>query len=211
MVVGKRLSTNRKGKLLSFVKTLVVALGIALFFALLGIFPGLGYLGEANVRVTERDPYGFWLVHADCNISYNPILYSFSWLALQGHVSHNFLFVSVPTYVGSGIRSPAWRSFVELEEEAILMLILDNVVTNIPFNFIVFTMIELMKMRDLYLSFIGGIIGFPIGGTFGAIACFLAGVLFVMLIVPRLKPRLRIFFLKRYLRGHRTFTAKNES
>lgn len=210
IVVGKRLSAKPKGKLLSYVKKIVVALGIALLFALLGIFSGLGYLGEADVQEVDRDPSGFWWVHAQCNISYNPFLYSFLWLGGQGYFSGNVVYLSVPTYVGSEFKFPLWRSSAELEEEVILRLVLNNLLVNIPFNFAILVMIELMKIRDLYLCLFGGIVGFPIGGPIGAVAGFFSGVLVVMLVVPRLMSRLRIIFFKEDLERSRTLTPENE-
>lgn len=168
-------------------RKLAVALAIAGLFALLSIFPRIGYLGEADVKVIARDPFGFWLVLARCNMSYNPFLYGFSWLAGSGQFSGTFRYVSVPTYAGGGFPAPVWRNTPELQDEALIRLVLTQLYMNIPYNFIILLVVELTRMRDVYLCLIGGVIGFPFGGPLTALAGFFAGVFLIVFIMPRVR------------------------
>jgi len=108
----------------------LIALGIAVLFGFLGIFPSLGYHGEVNTQVVDRDPWGFWIVSAECNVSFNPVLYPFSWISGRGLYSTAFEFVSVPTYVGYEFKYPAWRSSAELSEEAIIIVLVNHIMMN---------------------------------------------------------------------------------
>jgi len=180
--------TIEKRQIMLFGKKIVIALGISLFFALLAIFAQLGYFGTAHTEVRERQPSGYWLVDASCNISYNPFLYAFSWSTGRGQFSDDFLMVSAPTYVGGGdIRYPVWRKPADLEEEAILLLVLRETFINIPFNFVAILAIELTKTHDLYFCLLGGIVGFPIGKVVGSIVGFSVGALLILFVLPRLK------------------------
>lgn len=190
------MSDKRKRKFLSFIRKLVIGLLFTGLFALLSIFPNLGYFGEASTSVKAKDPTGFWLVSANCNVTYNPFLYSFSWLLRSGSFSGlTFTFVSYPTYGGGPTPSPLWRTPKELEEEAILGLILDQVFLNLPFNFILLLVIEFGKLRELYICLFGGIIGFPfggmvgfpVGGVIGAVTGFSVGILVIVFLLPKLK------------------------
>jgi len=180
--------TIGKRQIVFFGKKIVIASGITLFFALLAIFVQLGYFGTAHTEVRERQPSGYWLVDVSCNISYNPFLYAFSWSTGNGQFSDDFLMVSEPTYVGGGdIRYPVWRTPADLEEEAVLSLVLRETFINIPFNFVAILAIELTKTHDLYFCLFGGIIGFPIGKVVGSIVGFSAGALLMLVVLPRLK------------------------
>ena len=164
---------------------MVIALGITGFFSLLSILPSLGYVGEAYI---SKQSYGLegagWLkVIANCNMTYNPFLYSFTWLGGRGVSSDSLIFWSKPTWTGTGI---AWRSQEDLKDEAIIRTILGQLLVNIPFNFVLILLIGLTGMQDLYLCLIVGIISFLFGGTIGALASFFAGLSLVVFIRLRL-------------------------
>lgn len=198
--------SRRKRQVVTLLRAIVIALGLAALFWLLGLFYGLGYFGGASTSVVSKDPFGFWLVRADCDITFNPFLYSFSWLTGNGYISPSFLYVSVPTYFGGPVDSPygghyldiVWRNTEDLEEEATLIAVLSQIYVNIPFNFAVVLTIELAKIRDLYFCLIGGILGFPLGGSVGAVVGFFVATLAMIFIIPKLrkgtfgtKPRIR--------------------
>jgi len=170
---------------ISYLRKVVLALVLTGFFSLLSFFPSLGYFGEAYASKLYYGSEGAgWLkVHADCNMTYNPFLYSFSWLGGRGISLDSFDFWSKPLWTTGGI---AWRSLEELGEEAIIRTVLGQLSINIPFNFILILLIGLTEMQDLYLCLIVGIIGFPIGGPIGAFASFFAGLSCVVFIRLRL-------------------------
>jgi len=170
---------------ISYLRKVVLALGITVFFSILSLFPSLGYFGEAS---TSKLGYGSegvgWLkVSANCNMTYNPFLYSFTWLGGRGVSSDSFIFWSKPTWTTGGIE---WRSPEDLRDEAIIRTVLGQLLVNIPFNFILILLIVLTRMQDLYLCLIVGIIGFLLGGPIGAFASFFAGLSFIVLIRLRL-------------------------
>lgn len=171
-------------------------MGIALLLFLLSLFPNLGYYGEVETSVGARSPTGFWLVQARANMTYNPFLYSLSWMQGEGVLSdRTFTFVSYPTYVGGEFKFPLWRTPSELEDEAILRLVLSQMYNNLLYNIAVLLLIEFGKLRSLYFCLLGGIIGFPLGGiwgfpleaTIGSFIGFLTGILFILFVFPRLK------------------------
>lgn len=168
-------------------RRIIVAGGFALLMAVVAILPRLGYIGDALAVPVEKHPTGFWWVDIDCNMSYNPFVYAFSWVSGRGQVSRSFSIISVPTYAGGEFKQPVWRSDSELAEEGILTLILYEVPINILPNFFILIAIELLRTRELYICLIGGIFGFPFGGPIAAFIGFFSGVLTVFLVLPRLK------------------------
>jgi len=172
----------------SLLREFVVAGGIAFLLVIPAILPGIGYIGGAYVHVKQKTALGFWLVDADCNVSLNPFIYSLSWMTGRGQYSASFSICSVPTYVGSGsFKYPVWRSQSELEDEAIITLILREIPLNVFCDFVILLAIGLVKRRELYVCLAGGIIGFPFGGPIGAFIIFFCGVLAMFWILPKLR------------------------
>jgi len=178
------------------VKKAVIALGIAALFMLLSLFSSLGYLGEAKIEKKQDMGWGFWLITTRANMTFNPFLYSLSWLRGQGHLSmFKFSFLSIPQFGGGEFKVPMWRSPQELADEAILRLALSQLYINLLYNFGILLVIEFGKLRKLYFGLIGGIIGFPIGGiagfpvgaTIGAFSGFLSGMLLIVFAIPKLR------------------------
>jgi hypothetical protein len=156
----------------SLLKKAVVAGGFAFFIAVLATLPRLGYFAETLAVKRGQSSTGFMLVDIDCNISYNPFVYAFSWVSGRGQFSASFSIVSVPTYIGGDIKFPKWRSDSELAQEGIIVLILHEIPINFLPNFIILIGIELAKMRELYICLAGGIFGFPFGGPIAAFIGF---------------------------------------
>jgi uncharacterized PurR-regulated membrane protein YhhQ (DUF165 family) len=110
--------------------------------------------------------------------------------------------VSTPTYVGGGDnRYPLWRTPADLEEEAILSVVLMEVFINIPCNFGVILAIELTKTRYLYFCLFGGIIGFSIRLVAGSIVGFFVGALLIVFVLPRLRKSPHVIRLRNRLLG----------
>ncbi len=164
-------------ELLSLARTLVVA-GCALaFFMVLSIFPDFSFVGEASTRVEDAEPSGFLWVRAYANITYNPFLYTFSWLSGQGIYSGNFLFLSKPPYNVYGPRL--------LDDEAVHYAVVGQLRINATFNFVLLLLLGLLGAHDLYVCMIVGAVGFPIGGVLGAFAGFIVAVAVVSYVKRR--------------------------
>ncbi len=161
-------------RLSSFARKLLSAIGILIFFTVLSLYPNFSYFGEANIRVEDGDRLGFLWVRAFCNITYNPFIYTFSWLTGNGYYSGSFLFISKPTYYFSGTAPRIkHRTPEDLQQEAIEYAVYRERTINILFNFILFLVIGLVGIQDLYLSIIVGATSFSLGGLTGALAVFL--------------------------------------
>lgn len=194
--------TIEKKQIVFFGTKIIIVLGITLSFALLAIFAGTGYSGAAHTKVIERDPSGYWLVDASCNITYNPFLYAFSWSTGRGRFLANFTFVSTPTFVGGGeTRHPLWRTPADLDEEATLAVILTEVFINVPCNFVIILAIELTKTRYFYFGLFGGTIGFSAGKVVGSIVGFFVGALLIAFVLPRLRKSPHVIRLRDRLLG----------
>lgn len=159
---------------------------MALLFSLFSLYPRLGYNGEATVRIVKTS---YQLLYRDvevkCNITYNPLLFPFSWLINRGQSSYHFVMRTAPMGVGEfGI---TWSSLEEVKEDALLVVTLNELFINIPFLLFAFLAIELMNLRSLYLGFFGGIIGFSIAGLLGAIIGFLLISFIALLLVRKLE------------------------
>ena len=163
-----------------------IALLIALLFVLLSIFPTLGYQGEAKINDLYRNWQLLYMeVDISANITYNPFLFSLSWLTGNGIVSTRFMMRAPPKSAVQGMVS--WASLQEVEEDALIMLMLNTVFLNLPYNFIIVLAIELLEKRILYLCLFGGMIGFILGGLVGSLVCFIGGVFVVGIVMPRLR------------------------
>lgn len=195
-----------EGKRIIFMRKLMVALGITIFFTLLSIFPSIGYFGEARTSVLAGDRYGFLTVCAYPNITFNPFLYPFTWLTENGRPSNSFLFISKPNYYVTGESAhPIPRTPEDLEEEAILTAVVRQLYINIPFNFFMLLVIGLVEIQDLYLCLWIGALGFPVLGVLGAFLGFFATLLLTIVVTRRLRIERGIlveiwdFLIERYL------------
>jgi len=163
-------------------------MGITVFCALLLVFPNFGYVGEADVSVERTDRLGYQYVRADVDLTYNPLLYSLSWLTGNGHFSGPYLFVSKPIFESGGLGlRPRRKRPSEIGQEVISSLVSRQFSVNVVGNFIILLLIKLMKMQDLYLCLIVGTIGFVAGGFIGAIFGFLVALLAIAFVMLRLK------------------------
>jgi hypothetical protein len=182
-----------KSRLRLFGKRLAIALGLTMLFALLAIFPDLGYFSKASANVKSQESFGFWIVDVNCNILYNPFLYPFAWLRGRGHLVTSFTMVSVPTYARSeDYYYPLWRMPSELADDAVVLRTTDELFASVPYVFLILLIVGLVGGLGSYLYFIGGILGFAVGGVLGTIVGFLAGALIMIFILPRLKKSMYI-------------------
>ncbi len=187
VITTRRSMLRRRQQIVSVLRQILIAFGIAALFALLSIFPSLGYHGSASTEVVDRDYLGFWIVDANYSIALNPVLYPFSWASGRGSYSSAFQFVSVPTYSGYEYRFPVWRSSAELNEEAIIIVLIQNIIRNFVPNVFVLTAIGFLRRQALYFVLFGGIIGFAVGSAIGSVVGLSVAALIVYFIVPRVE------------------------
>ena len=177
-----------RGKLLPSLKRLLVVIGITMFLMLISTFANVGYVAKAHTRVVARDLAGYAYVNANVSIVYNPLLFSLSWLTGNGNFSGPYKFVSMPEYVGSGeAYVPRRKSPRELEQEAIMSIVVNQLSPNTIFNLIIVLAIKLVKMQDLYFCLFAGIIGFLIRGFIGALFGLVIGLLLTVPVMIRLR------------------------
>lgn len=175
-------------KILSFARRLLVTIGILIVFTILSFYPNFSYFAELRLISAESTFLtGYLKVYADCNMTFNPFLHTFSWLTGNGYFSGNFSFISKPIYHtwGEGLRIEH-RSFPDLEEEAVEHIALRQIRINVLYNFILFFIVGLLNWQDLYLSMIAGAIGFSIGGLTAAFAAFVPALAILAIINVRL-------------------------
>jgi len=208
---NENLKLNREG-MVSLLRKFLIAGGITLLFLILATLPQMGYFGDAHVHVRERNQFGFVLVDADCNVSFNPFLYSLSWMSGRGQYSVSFSLISVPTYVGGGdFRYPVWKSQSELEDEAIITLILHEIPLNVICSFFILLTIELMKMRQLYISLASGIVGFPFGGPIGSFIAFFFGLVLAFWLLPKLRKKGKLKVIDKIWGTEKTTESKTRN
>lgn len=193
------LMSERKKQIVSLLKKAGTALGMAGLFTFLSIFPGLGYHGEAATQIIEKDPVlpGFWIVEAQCNVSFNPFLFPYSWVSGTGNLyKARFRFLSVPTYAGYEFKVPVWRSTEELNEEAIIIVLVNRLVPNFLPSFFILFAIALLEQKLLYLCLFGGIIGFLVGSVLGSVL----GLAIMVFLTYYVMPKFKVFeFIYKYL------------
>lgn len=166
----------------------MVTIGVVVIFAILSIYPNFSYFGESRfVGIEGSDVFGFLWVRTSLNITYNPFLYTFSWLTGNGYYSGDFFFISKPTYYTKG-EAPiiVHRKPEDLEAEAIDHAVFGQLSINILYTFVLFFIIRLLNWQDFYLSMIVGAVSFSLGGLVGALAFFLPALAIIAYINLRL-------------------------
>ncbi len=180
------MSLKREHNLIFYLKRFAVAVGMALLFSFISLYPGLGYDGKAEVRIVSTS---YQLLYRDievnCNITYNPLLFPLSWLINKGQSSYYFVMRTAPS--GAGQFGITWSSLEEAKEDALLIVVLNELFINIPFLLSIFLAVELINVRSIYLCFLGGILGFLITSSLGAIVGFLLVLSIVVLLIMKYK------------------------
>jgi hypothetical protein len=186
--VNIHMSRNWKDKVLFYGKKLGIAVGIALFAALISLFSGLAYTGNAHIEAQYPNNVLLYIDSLiNANITYNPFLFPFYWLTGRGLSSYQFLMRSMP--ISASQYGVVWPMKTDITDDAMLALSVDAALGNIPYNFIILLAVELLKIRRVYFCMLGGILGFPLGGPVGSLIGFFTIVFVVVLIMPRLKKR----------------------
>jgi len=190
--------------------------GMAFIFTLLfGCLSLLPYLGnkvdvQVNFPLEKHRIYVgqsenvFAVVRYNANASFNPLLYPLSWFIGRGSLSGNFSMIYLPYWVGGssvnpGDRppSPQWGKPDEIEGEAAMKIVIEELLNNVPILPAVFFVFELLERRRLYWWFFGGIMGFDVAALTGAIVGFSIAIISTMLVsrnVRRLFVRTKLDF-----------------
>jgi len=184
----------RKEKIKYALKKFLCSIVITIFLAVLSSLPNIGFSGRTvNVAIEGWDQYGNLYVLANCEVTYNPLLYPLSWLFMGGSFSGKFYFISTPLYGASpfGEYSPHvyWPSRYELMQEALDSLVVHNLSVNIIVVFCIVLVIMAFKIYDLYLCIFLGALTFPIGGPCGVLAAFTLTLLAAVFVKLKLKGR----------------------
>jgi len=85
-----------------------------------------------------------------------------------------------------------WPSPEEIKDDALLIVTLNSLFINIPYNFVIFLAIEIIKLRIIYFFFFAGIIGFLVGSLTGALVGSLIGLIIIFLLKEVLNKKLHI-------------------
>lgn len=148
--------------------------------------PDIGYKARIEEYTVERrEQSGNIIVVAKCDITFNPFLYGLSWLNGEGWFIGDYTFTSSGAWYliqgDTGDYYLRWRNPTpeEIKQEATSRLQLSQFNLNILFNAVIFFIIGLLKLHDLYLCIFGSITGFLIGGPVGALLSFIVIIITV--------------------------------
>lgn len=171
-------SETRKSTVI--LKKLIIAVILAFFLALLGIFDGVGYHVYQISETSFVRQYSYALATFKCDLLYNPILYPFYWNIGEGRISGSFSMIYVPdAYSGSRAYYPPTP---QERLPAYVMYVSDRgLLQNLIVLFILTVAIEIAGKRSLYLIVFGGVIGFYFSQINGMIVGMIAGSIAVVL------------------------------
>lgn len=178
-----------------------IALVCTLFFVILALIPFIGNMVDVHVyypieKHTEfvgDSEYSYAIVRFDANASFNPMLYPLSWLVGRGHISGNFSMVYMPyvtggrTDYGETPQTTVWGKRTVVQGEAMMKLVIEELLNNLPLLPAIFFAIELVGRRRLYFWFLGGVVGFIFGTLTGVIVGFTCAVFSTIFLSPNFK------------------------
>jgi len=174
-------------------KRLLIALGMALFLLLLGLYGGLGYSLQSLEEVSRDRSFmssGFMPVVFYCDITYNPILYPYYWLQGSGHLSGNFSIIYWAEGYSPGERgSPQFGvSPTQRLDFYLTRMLTWGLAINLALLFALATAIEIVQKRILYLVVFISSLGFAFASLAGWIVGLCIGafsVSYVLIKMPR--------------------------
>lgn len=181
------LEVTRRTRVVRFLWKSAVAIGMAVFLALLGLFGGLGY------RVSHLQELSFHpndqLEFANATISfaatYDPFLDPFYWFTGNGHINGTFSVIYVPTSDNpSEFGGPYWGEKPEDHYDYYTTQMSSwAFLPNLSVLLFVTILIEVAKVRALYLALFLGIMGFYVDVAVGALVGFAVGLVFICFIM----------------------------
>jgi len=194
---------QKKKLFVSVLKKFVIAVVPTLFFGLMALIPPVGYTVQTHLYSMEKhyelagtSDYIFAVANFNCNASFNPLLYPVSWLSGKGRVQGNFSMIYLPfwtislTKEGEKYYVPRWGKLKVIESEAAMKVVLETLLGNLPFLFVLFFATELTGRRKIYALFFGGGVGF-VFGVLGVVAGLLV-VFSTVFLLPKLRKSPRV-------------------
>jgi len=177
-------------------------LGIMLlffFFEIIATIPNIGYVARVNSVRIEDVPGNPHIRNAmvNCSITYNPFLYPFSWTMGNGWFADKYCFLSYDELQIIGEEKPYMHyqhlTTKEIVDTAIGRLFVEQFNAGFLFNLVLFIVIALLRVHDLYVCMLGGVAGFILGGTIGFAIGALIGsfVMFFAVVLIAIIVRLR--------------------
>jgi hypothetical protein len=169
-------------------RKLVVAVLVAFLFALLGTFYGLGYHVNSIQELSFQRTSTFWAedyaaATFECDMTYNPLLCPFYWIAGNGHVNGNFSIIYQPEYARhQDLEShdtwstpfygtnPSSRYF-----EYVMAISYWGILPNLITLLFLTIMVEIVGRRILYMFIFCGILGFYPLGLIGVLVGMMIG------------------------------------
>jgi hypothetical protein len=181
---------NLRSNAAVFVRRLVFAIVMALFLALLGIFSGIGYQVYSIKELSFEPNYelGYAEVVFSCDIICNPILYPYYWLVGNGRVRGDFSIMQIPeSYSPGEFGGPIYMTRQQRLDSYAMSIVTWGTTLNLIALFFVTGVIEIVGKRILYLSILGGAIGF-VANIIGLIIGVIFGTIVAILIMLKLPP-----------------------
>jgi len=186
----------RQSRRVRVARKLAIAVALALLFGFLGLFSGLGY----NVKhIEERDfhPYfdlNYATATVECDITFNPVLFPYYWLAGKWQLSGNFSMMYVAEAYGPG--EYGGPRFGAKPQDRFDIYVMQLVTWGTAVNFIlllhVAIIVEVIGKRSLYLALLGCTAGFAIADIIGAIVGVFVGAFAVYYVLFRMSPENRL-------------------
>jgi hypothetical protein len=178
-------------------KKIILAILIAFFLALLGLFGNLGYhVNSANESIKTYSNTDYMDLTISLDMTFNPLLYPFYWLMGNGHLSENKSGIiaipqsaqqALPSYHPPSHHRNAGPTFAYLTskedrlETFTLIVATREVMWNLVSLLTITIAIELTKERLFYLVLLFGIIGFYFGAIVGMVAGLIVGAILAIL------------------------------
>jgi len=173
------MSLELENKYLRILGRAFLTLGFTFLFALLAVFPSIGYTGTFEFTSIERFPR-YAIVQFRGNATLNPVLYPASWVFRGGRISGNYTMILPPTAYSGEIPRPKWGGREDTREKAELTVIGGELKANLPMIFLVCLIVEVIGRRILYLSILSGVVGFFMAEAVGTFIGLAAGIFIVV-------------------------------
>ena len=210
-----RFKIVRRGMIRSVFGRLAVAIAVALFFVLRGVFGGVSY--HAQVLKTSVETYTFFghplslpIMNTSSVVeaTFNPILHPFHWIAGRGSWVDEYSSIVGNSHGGEAhygkqysaqdgdqrVQRSGWVSPEDNFEYAVLDMAFWGVMENFAILLSVTITIEILKQRFFYIVLLAGIIGFSLAGIVGTVTGLAVGTIFFL--IYKLKSRKENIFAK---------------
>jgi hypothetical protein len=160
---------------------------MALLFAVLGLFGGLGYRVNhlQELSFIPNDQLEFANATISFSATYDPVLDPFYWLTRNGYVNGTFSVVYVPTsdYPGE-FGGPVWGLKPEDRYDYYTTQMTSwGFLPNLFVLLFITILVEVGKVRALYVAVFSGVLGFYVDVAVGTLVCFTVGLVLTLFIM----------------------------